>query len=71
LQNITKGLGPGLKLKKMDMRSGTWNVESLYRAGKIDLVGVQEVRWDRGGTEPEGEYALFYGKGNQKERNVD
>jgi hypothetical protein len=30
---------------------------------KLDLVGVQEVRWNRGGTEPAGEYTLFYGKG--------
>jgi hypothetical protein len=63
------------KLRKMDMRSGTWNVRSLYRAGslmkvaketskyKLDLVGVQEVRWDGGGTEPAGEYTFFYGKG--------
>jgi hypothetical protein len=41
----------------MDMRSGTSNVQSLYRAGslravaeeilkyKLDLAGVQEVRW--------------------------
>jgi hypothetical protein len=29
------------------------------------LVGVQEVRWDRGGTEPAGEYTFFYGKGNE------
>jgi hypothetical protein len=28
-------------------------------------VRVQEVRWDRGGTEPAGEYTLFYGKGNE------
>jgi mRNA deadenylase 3'-5' endonuclease subunit Ccr4 len=40
----------------MDVRFGTWNVRSMYRAGslrivvqeilkyKIDLVGVQEVR---------------------------
>jgi exonuclease III len=52
----------------MDMRFGTWNVRSMYTAGslltvakeiskyKLDLVGVQEVRWDRGGTEPAGEY---------------
>jgi exonuclease III len=52
----------------MDMRFGTWNVRSLYRAGslmtvwrklaryKLDLVGVQEVRWEAGGTEPAGEY---------------
>jgi hypothetical protein len=30
---------------------------------KLDLVGVDEVRWDRGGTEPAGEYTFFYGKG--------
>jgi exonuclease III len=47
----------------MDMRFGTWNVRSLYRIGslktvvrelqkyKLDLVGVQEVRWEKGGTE--------------------
>jgi hypothetical protein len=57
----------------MDMRFGTWNVRSLYRAGclmtvakelskyKLYLVGV-EVRWDRGGTEPAGEYTFFYEK---------
>jgi hypothetical protein len=30
---------------------------------KLDLVGVQEVRWDGGGTEPAGEYKFLYGKG--------
>jgi hypothetical protein len=35
---------------------------SIY---KLDLVGVQEVRWDGGGTEPAGEYTFFYGKGNK------
>jgi hypothetical protein len=61
----------------MDMRFGTWNVRSLYRAVsrktvlrelaryKLDLVGVQEVRWEGGGTEPAGEYTFFYGKGNE------
>jgi hypothetical protein len=28
-------------------------------------VGVQEVRWDGGGTEPADEYTFFYGKGNE------
>jgi hypothetical protein len=49
---------------------------SLYRAGilmtvsgklsnyKLDLVGVQEVRLEGGGTEPAGEYPFFYRKGN-------
>jgi hypothetical protein len=52
-------------------------VRSLYRAGslvtvageiaryKLDLVGVQEIRWDRGGTGPAGNYTFFYGKGNE------
>jgi hypothetical protein len=47
----------------MDMRFGTWNVRSMYRAGslrvvgeeiskyKLDLVEVHEVRWNGGGTE--------------------
>jgi hypothetical protein len=28
----------------------------------LDLVGVQEVRWDGDGTEPAGEYTFFYAK---------
>jgi exonuclease III len=32
---------------------------------KSDLVGVQKVRWDGGGSEPAGEYTFFYGKGNE------
>jgi exonuclease III len=56
------------------MRFGTWNVGSLYRAGsltaaarelarrKLDLVGVQEVRWDKGGTVRAGDYQFFMEK---------
>ena len=44
------------------MRVGTWNVRSFYRSGsittaarelaryKLDLVGIQEVRFEKGGT---------------------
>jgi hypothetical protein len=32
---------------------------------KVDLLGVQEVRWGGGGTEPAGEYTIFYKKGNE------
>jgi hypothetical protein len=28
-------------------------------------VGVKEVAWDRGVTEPAGEYTFFYGKENE------
>jgi hypothetical protein len=33
---------------------------------KLDLVGEQEVRWDRGDTEEASEYTFFYGKSNEK-----
>jgi hypothetical protein len=32
---------------------------------KLDFVGVQEVRWDGGGTEPADKYTFFYAKGNE------
>jgi hypothetical protein len=50
------------------MSFGTWNVRSLYRSGsfttvsrvlarcKLDLVGIREVRWDKGGTVRPGDY---------------
>jgi len=57
---------------------GTLNVRSLYRVGsltaaagrelatyKLDLVGVQEVRWDRVDTVRAGDYNFFCGKGNE------
>ena len=34
---------------------------------KLDVVGVQEVRWDKGGTVREGDYDFFYGKGTERE----
>jgi exonuclease III len=64
----------------MDMRFGTWNVRSLYRSGslktvarelgnyKLDLVGVQEVRWDKGGSERSKDYTFFYGAGNEDKK---
>ena len=32
---------------------------------KLDLVGVQKVRWEREGTVRAGDYNFFYGKGNE------
>jgi uncharacterized protein with NAD-binding domain and iron-sulfur cluster len=55
---------------------GTWNVRNQYRSGslttaarelaryKLDLVGVLEVRWDKGGKVRAGECNFFYGKEN-------
>jgi exonuclease III len=62
---------------KRDVRFGTWNVRNLYRAGSLktvarelgkykrDLVGVQEVRWEKESTERAEDYTFFYGKGNE------
>jgi exonuclease III len=62
----------------MDKIFGTWNVRSVYRIGslktlvkelgkyKVDSVGIQEVRWEEGGTEWAEDCTFFYG-----ERNVD
>jgi exonuclease III len=60
----------------MDMRFGIWNVSSLCTFGslktvarelgkyKVDLVGVQQVRWEKGGTERAEDYTFFSGQGN-------
>jgi hypothetical protein len=57
----------------MGMRFGKWNTRGRYRAGflttvsrelsryRLGLVGVLEVT----GIAPAGEYAFFYGKGNE------
>jgi hypothetical protein len=59
------------------MRFVKWNVGNLYRAGsltaaatesarhKLDLVGVQEVRWGKWGTVRAGDFNFFYGKENE------
>jgi hypothetical protein len=44
------------------VRSGEWWKKSQ---NMLDLVGVHEIRWDRCGTEPAGEYTYFYGRGNK------
>jgi exonuclease III len=53
------------------MRFGTWNVKTLYMIGslsavarelerhKLNLVGVQEVRWDKGGAVKAGDFTFF------------
>ena len=69
-------LGEASRRIQREIKLGTWNVRSLYRAGsikaaarelaryKLDVVGVQEVRWDKGGTVRAGDYDFFHRKGN-------
>jgi hypothetical protein len=63
--------------RNVDILLGTWSVRSLYKAGslmaaarklaryRLELVGVQDVRWDKEGTVKAGDYSFFYGKGNE------
>jgi len=37
-------------------------VASELAGNKLDLVGVQTVRWDKGGTVRAGDCIVFYGK---------
>jgi hypothetical protein len=58
------------------MRFGKSNIRDLYRTGslktvardlrkhKLDLVGVQEVRWEKGGNKRAQDYIFFCGEGN-------
>jgi hypothetical protein len=50
------------------------NVRVLYKPGssktvskelrKCDLVGIEEVRWDKCGTDPADDYTFLYGNGS-------
>jgi hypothetical protein len=65
------------KHRKMNTRFGTCNVTSLCRIGslktvarklgkcKLNLVGVQEVRWEKGGTERAKDYTFLYEQRNR------
>ena len=67
-------LGEASRKIHREMKLGTWNVRSFYRAGslkaaarelaryKLDVVGVQEVRWDKKGTVRAGDYKFSTGK---------
>ena len=66
-----------LKKRKRDIGFGTWDVKSQYRLGsltaaarelarcKLDLEGVQEVRWDRGVTVRAGDYNFYMENGTK------
>jgi exonuclease III len=60
------------------MRFGTWNVRSMYRSGslmavvrklaryKLDLVCVQEVWWEKGGSARTGDWPGMGGGGGRR-----
>ena len=61
-------LGEATRKIHREIKLGTWNVRNLYRAGslkaaarefvryKLDVVGLQEVRWNKEGTVRAGDY---------------
>jgi exonuclease III len=61
----------------MDMTFAVWNVRSHYTSDslkmiarelgkyKLDLVAVQEVRWEKASTDQAKDYTFFYGEGNE------
>ena len=60
-----------------ELKLGTWNIRSFYRADSLkaaarelgryilDVGVVQEVRWDKEGTVRAGDYKFLYRKGNE------
>ena len=38
------------------------HLDRQLAGNKLDLVGVQEIRWDKGGTVRAGDYVFFMGK---------
>jgi hypothetical protein len=66
--------GKTTQAPKKWMRVVIWNFRGLYRIGsfktvvrelgkyKLDTVGGQEVRWEKGGTERAEDYTFFYGR---------
>ena len=67
-------LGETSRSRQRGMKIGSWNFRSLYRAGslkaaarelvryKLDVVGVQEVRWDKRHTVRAEDCDFFTGK---------
>jgi hypothetical protein len=49
-QTWTDSLDKRLKIKKMDMRFGTWNVRSLYRSGLLMIVVKELSRYRFNGS---------------------
>ena len=58
---------------KKDLRIGTWNVQTLYKTGalqvavretekyELDILAIQEVRWEGQDSIRQGKYTFYYG----------
>lgn len=71
-----------LKTRRNNLRIATWNVRTLYKAGKIgnlaqeaenmnlDILGVAETRWTDTGYLNTDNYAFIYSGGNKHQHGV-
>jgi hypothetical protein len=55
-----------VKYKKTVKAVSQMRIRTELPKYKLELVGVQEVRWNGSGTDLAGEYTFFSGKGNDK-----
>ena len=74
--------GVHLKTRKGNLRIGTWNVRTLYKAGKLDnlikeakqmkmdIMGIAETRWIEEGYIKKDDYILIYSGGTQHVHGV-
>ena len=58
---------------KKNLRIGTWNVQTLYKTGalqvtvretekyELDILAIQEVRWEGQDSIHQGKYTFYYG----------
>jgi hypothetical protein len=78
-RNLADSLDIQPKQRKFDMIFGTWTVRSLYMADslivvkqlsiyKLHLIGIQELRREKCGTEPAVKYMFLFGKRNENHK---
>jgi hypothetical protein len=53
-----------LNIRRLQESRFTETEASEFAKQNLDLVAVQEVRWDKGGSEPVNDYIFFCGNGN-------
>ena len=73
---------PRLKTRDTPIWFGTWNVRTLYQAGKLDnairemedmkldVLGISETRWTKSGKIFKGDHMFIYSGGDKHEHGV-
>ena len=71
-----------LKTRGNPLKIGTWNVRTLYKAGKLenamqemkrmelDIMGTAETRWTESGKVVKNNYTMIYSGGNEHKYGV-